>query len=495
MTGIYVRQSLFKKDSLSLPAQIERCKQAAGQDKTEVYEDAGYSGKNTKRPGFQRMMRDVAAGRLNKIICYRIDRISRSVSDFGEIWQDLSAHGVELLSVSEQFDTSTPIGKAMLYIIMVFAQMERETTAQRITDNYYKRASEGAWPGGPAPFGFDLSRQELHGKMQSVLRPNEHIKEVAELFEQYATGSVSLGKLAAQWRENSGGAVPWSNVTIRRILVNPIYVSADADLYAYYNALGVQIINPLQEFDGSRSAMLIGYRHADSRRRRPLEEQKLYLTALPGVVSSEVFVRVQNCLAKNKQIKNSHRSKWSWLSGMLSCGSCGYSLRLTHYPKVQSTKAYLFCSNRYGSVKTCTLRHSERIEDIEAYVEQQILNRIADPPDEVRSQTVDPDISRKLNGLKLQLLDVQSRQKNLVEAISVGGAAAVRLLTPELEHLDAESASISEQINTLNAQQSPWTPNISVDFSRLDTEGKRLVALALIERVIVSPNETKIRWK
>ena len=152
MTGIYARQSIFKKDSLSIDAQIELCKQQAQGDFI-VYKDAGFSGKNTNRPEFKRMMSDVKSGKINRIVCYRIDRISRSIADFGKIWDELNAHSVEFVSVSEQFDTATPIGRAMLYIIMVFAQLERETTAQRVTDNYYKRIHAGAWPGGPAPFG------------------------------------------------------------------------------------------------------------------------------------------------------------------------------------------------------------------------------------------------------------------------------------------------------------------------------------------------------
>ena len=136
--AVYARQSVEKKDSLSLSGQLDLCRRAAGERELAVYQDAGYSGKNTDRPAFQKLMRDVQAGQIAAIYVYRLDRFSRSVADFGRLWQVLQAHQVEFVSVSENFDTSTPMGRAMLHIIMVFAQLERETIAQRVRDNYYR---------------------------------------------------------------------------------------------------------------------------------------------------------------------------------------------------------------------------------------------------------------------------------------------------------------------------------------------------------------------
>ena len=99
------------------------------------------------------MMADVARGKIQKIVVYRLDRFSRSIAAFGRLWEVLQQHGVEFVSVNETFDTSTPMGRAVLDIIVVFAQLERETTAERVRDNYYQRAKLGFWPGGPAPYG------------------------------------------------------------------------------------------------------------------------------------------------------------------------------------------------------------------------------------------------------------------------------------------------------------------------------------------------------
>ncbi len=125
MDAIYARQSIDKKGSLSIEGQIELCRKFTVDDAL-VFSDKGFSGKNTKRPAFGELMEAVEAGRVKKIVVYRLDRFSRSLADFSQIWELLRKNNVEFLSVNEQFDTSSPMGRAMLNIVMTFAQLERE---------------------------------------------------------------------------------------------------------------------------------------------------------------------------------------------------------------------------------------------------------------------------------------------------------------------------------------------------------------------------------
>ena len=156
MVGIYARQSLDKKDSISIESQIDLCRQNFDDsDSYLVFQDRGYSGKNIERPGFQSMMDAVREGRIEKIVVYKLDRLSRNIGDFANLWTELDHYHVQFASVRESFDTSTPMGKAMVFIILTFAQLERETTAVRVKDNYYIRIKTGSWPGGPAPYGFE----------------------------------------------------------------------------------------------------------------------------------------------------------------------------------------------------------------------------------------------------------------------------------------------------------------------------------------------------
>ena len=200
MNAIYARQSIDKKDSLSIEGQIAECRKFAGED-AKVFKDKGYSGKNIKRPAFTELMKAVEAGTVKKIFVYRLDRFSRSIADFSRLWETLSVNGVEFNSATENFDTATPIGRAMLNIVMTFAQLERETTAERVRDNYVHRFRLGAWTGGPAPFGFDLTKILVDGTRASSLVANDKFEIVKMIFEEYAKPETSLRGLAKELTE------------------------------------------------------------------------------------------------------------------------------------------------------------------------------------------------------------------------------------------------------------------------------------------------------
>lgn len=139
--AIYARKSVFREDSISVESQIEFCEYEARGEEYLVYKDNGYSGKNTDRPDFQRMMEDVKAGKINKVIVYKLDRISRSVLDFSEMMERFQKYNVDFVSATEHFDTSSPMERAMLNICIVFAQLERETkhtkdNSSRVDDDY-----------------------------------------------------------------------------------------------------------------------------------------------------------------------------------------------------------------------------------------------------------------------------------------------------------------------------------------------------------------------
>ena len=172
MTGIYLRRSVEKKDSISLEYQEERCRMKLTSDEEcAVYTDNGISGKSTEnRPDFQRMMTDVRKGIITKIIIYKFDRISRSLLDFVTMQSEFEKYHVELVSCEENFDTSTPMGKVIVNILMMFAEMERETIEKRITDNYYARGAKGFYLGGYAPFGTIKLKRMLTAKRHIHLR-------------------------------------------------------------------------------------------------------------------------------------------------------------------------------------------------------------------------------------------------------------------------------------------------------------------------------------
>ena len=137
MDAIYARQSVDRTDSISIESQIELCRYELRGRPAKTYADRGYSGKNTERPAFQELMADMRRGLIGKVVVYKLDRISRSILDFSSMMDTFAQYGVEFVSTTEKFDTSSPIGRAMLNICIVFAQLERETIQKRVADAYF----------------------------------------------------------------------------------------------------------------------------------------------------------------------------------------------------------------------------------------------------------------------------------------------------------------------------------------------------------------------
>lgn len=143
--AIYSRKSVKSETGDSIENQAALCRQYIEhhwpQAEIEVYEDEGFSGATLHRPQFAALMEAVQAGRVDMLVCYRLDRVSRSVTDFAALIETLNRRQVSFVCIREQFDTATPMGKAMLYIASVFAQLERETIAERVSDNMQDRKS------------------------------------------------------------------------------------------------------------------------------------------------------------------------------------------------------------------------------------------------------------------------------------------------------------------------------------------------------------------
>ena len=163
MNAIYTRQSVDRADSISIESQIEFCQYEMRGEQYKVYTDRGYSGKNTDRPAFAEMMNDIESGVIGKVVVYKLDRISRSILDFSNMMEKFGKHRVEFVSTTEKFDTSSPMGRAMLNICIVFAQLERETIQKRVADAYYSRSQKSFYMGGRVPYGFRLIPTTIEG--------------------------------------------------------------------------------------------------------------------------------------------------------------------------------------------------------------------------------------------------------------------------------------------------------------------------------------------
>ncbi len=237
--AIYTRKSSdegLEQEFNSLHAQREACEAFIASQRHEGwhvlsahYDDGGFSGGTMDRPALQRLLADIGAGKIDVVVVYKIDRLTRSLFDFAKIVEAFDAKGVSFVSVTQQFNTTTSMGRLTLNVLLSFAQFEREVTSERIRDKIAASKQKGMWMGGAVPLGYDAVNRKLRINA-------EEAKTVRLLFELYLKlGSVRqlqeecqrLGlrtKLRTMLDGRQSGGTAFSRGHLYRILSNPIYI-------------------------------------------------------------------------------------------------------------------------------------------------------------------------------------------------------------------------------------------------------------------------------
>src|SRR6516162_7097042 len=159
------------------------------------YDDGGYSGGSTDRPDLQRLLADIRARKIDVIVVYKVDRLTRSLADFAKLVELFDAHGVSFVSVTQQFNTTTSMGRLTLNVLLSFAQFEREVTAERIRDKVAASKRKGLWVGGMVPLGYKLK----DGKLAIVAEEAERVRMI---FRRYLALS-SVNRLVLDLRERN----------------------------------------------------------------------------------------------------------------------------------------------------------------------------------------------------------------------------------------------------------------------------------------------------
>ena len=220
--AIYTRKSTDENlDSSynSLDAQREACEHyiqsQAHQNWQAVptlYDDGGFSGGTINRPAFKRLLQDVQAGSVDRIICYKIDRLSRSLIDFTKIFQFLEDHACGIVSVTQQLDTTSSTGRLTTNMLLSFAQFEREVAAERIRDKIAGAKRRGKWTGGTPPLGYDIDRKEK----KLIVNPGEAVT-VRMIFRRYA----QLGHVTELVKELNSRSIKTKSWTTAQGKVRP----------------------------------------------------------------------------------------------------------------------------------------------------------------------------------------------------------------------------------------------------------------------------------
>ncbi|MFZ7119476.1 MAG: recombinase family protein [Eubacteriaceae bacterium] len=515
-TAIYARQSIDKKDSVSIDAQIEFCVKLCDLNNWEyvIYKDAGFSGKNLKRPDFEKMLNAIEQCKINRVIAYRLDRISRSLSDFANLIKHFEEKDVQFMSATENFDTNSPIGRAMVYIVMVFAQLERETITQRVTDSYFFRAKEGRFVGGNTPYGYKGTKVIKDGKNISVFGIDPSQSDVLKLmYEKYNSG-YSIRKVTDYLNENkipSPTGKRWLANVVGRILRHPASVENTPDIYYYFKTLGYVISNPPSEYNGSNGVLIFGKEKGkDNRIKMSISDQIVVIGDHPPIITAKMWLTAQYRLNKNKQSKRLGTGLSTWLTGLTKCNLCGHSITAKVTIKNNKRYTYLVCRGRSNSGNSfCDNNTYYKAEEIENEVLNQMLVKINeyDFLENNDMEVEDVELTVEKNKLLAKVYEIDNIIDNLIDQLGKGLATVDKHINNKINKLDIERQSLVSKIDNIDSEilaknshidiQSikKASYNIKYNWHELNVSEKSNLASTLIQQINIDNNGTiQIKW-
>lgn len=236
--AIYTRKSTedgLEQDFNSLDAQREACAayilsqtHEGWEGTSELYDDGGFSGGSMERPGLKQLLQDVIAGKVNVIVVYKVDRLTRSLADFAKIVDILDEHDASFVSVTQSFNTTTSMGRLTLNVLLSFAQFEREVTGERIRDKIAASKKKGIWMGGPVPLGYELGDRKLVVNAQEA----ETVRHLFQRYTELQSVPQLVDELVAQGYRTKVrpykdgrkiGGVAFRTGALSQLLKNPIY--------------------------------------------------------------------------------------------------------------------------------------------------------------------------------------------------------------------------------------------------------------------------------
>lgn len=477
--AIYSRKSKFTSIGESIENQVTMCRGYIEKnfkaDEVFIYEDEGFSGGNVDRPRFQKMLKDAKAGLFDAVVCYRLDRISRNISDFSNLINTLQEYNISFISIREQFDTSTPLGRAMMYIASVFAQLERETIAERIRDNMLQLARAGRWTGGKTPTGFRSETVPYYDnemnekKMYKLTGIPEELELVKKLYRQYLNlGSIS--KLEIWCAENnvkSKNGKYFDKSALKLILSNPVYAVADELLYEYFASNNVDIASEKSKFNGSHGVLSYNKTQEIKGKRNRIKDMSEWVVAISrhkGIIPSNDWIRVQKMIEQNKnKAPRYETSKIGLLSGLIRC-SCGALMRLGYGSK--STKPernyYYICTKRERSNGVRCSNKNVVGKDADKLIVDEIMrlstgrSEFSDAlkKNKAASSRQVKEHSKKILSLKKELDETNKAIENLTMQLSLNSdSAAAKYIISQIEKLDQKVTELNTRIENLKVDK------------------------------------------
>ena len=502
--AIYARQSIDKKDSLSIETQIQDCKNLIErEDKNAnvvVFKDRGYSGKNTDRPELQKLLDEIERENIEKVVVYKLDRISRNIVDFYNLYDFMQKHKCAFFSVKDNFDTASPMGRLLMGILINFAQMERENIQVRVQDSYYMRAeSDGRYLGGRTPYGFKLAKDK---NGISTLKADKDMEIVKLIYQKYAYDSnSSLHKIVRYLHEEKG--IVKSARAIKIILSNPIYVKADERLYNYYKALGVEFLNDKEDWNGINACQVLNKTDQSQRKSvmKDKDEWKVFITNWKGEIDSRTFLMCQERLSENVALSrdNTPKGKFGELSGLVKCKKCGRAI------KVKGKYGSMSCIGRSELRGVCDISfRGIRVKSVQEKVGiemQKYLNNFMENQEKWKQkkeeyQSQIDKLSNEINNLVSLLAENPEVNKPLMSGIEERQKQLADV-NYKMQIDVSPSDKIEYRVLKILLQINPQLVNVkNVIYEELDEEQKQALLKIVVNKILLDESgNIEIEWK
>lgn len=480
--AIYSRKSKFTGKGESIENQIELCKNQLinkyniKEENIKIYQDEGFTGYNTNRPQFQEMIKDIRNKKIKCVIVYRLDRISRNVTDFCNLKNEFIKYNTDFISVTENFDTSTPMGRAMLMISSVFAQLERDTIAERIRDNMYELAKTGRWLGGNTPLGYKSEKVEtlsVDGKRKNLYKLDIVFEEaeIIKLIWNKMCELKSLSKLEVYLLQKGIKTRNGNNFTrfsLITILKNPVYVVADNKIKDFFEKMNVTIYETdIEKCNGINGLLAYNKREELMGKTKSYKDITEWIIAVgkhQGIIPSQQFIKVWNLIVNNKDKRcRVPRQNTSILSGIIRCKHCGNYMR----PRLRNTVtidnkrnfSYLCVLKEKSRKRLCKCKNINGIETDMIVIEKiselklptnMLINKI-----KLLINNKEKESDKRINELQT-LNTILSRNKRKVEALidkmAIIDGELIADITAQIKSIKSKNLEIEKRIIELSKE-------------------------------------------
>lgn len=424
--AIYIRVSTMNQvDRDSLSTQESRLKaycEAHDIKVYEVYKDAGFSAKDTNRPAIKKLFKDIESGKIDTVLVTKLDRITRSLRDLVKLVDFFAEKSVKFISITQNIDSSGPFGRFMRDLLGLIAQLEREMTAERVSEDMHYRATQGKWNGGVIPFGYTTQQRinkeltksgideyisiskaaKICPEQKKLYIDEEESIIVKDIFNTYIeTRSLRatthhLNSKGIKTRNNT----TWASSSIRRIITNPTYIGK-----IWYGKRKTNPSNGKLEPTKEETWKIVDGKHK-------------------AIISEDIFNTASLILAEKYNKPTRAKNKYL-LSGLIRCGKCGGSMHGYTFTKKGTDKTYVYykCHNYASKGKSVCKGMTVQAKPLDEFIIKTLMELSKNVTflndKEKMLKTLKEECEKTVSGKNEELEELKSEDKNLQSKLDI----------------------------------------------------------------------------